>query len=152
MSWVRNLILYLHIFFQKNTKYIVLDHEIKDIDFNLGDGTEAYFACTTVFEGETLVLGGKREYNQFSKVESCGLKRINTLPFTKNLYAQVYCGTYNFKRTFGQLLEDMESRSNDYGDDYSDDGNIDYGDDEVDLFKVKTIEIALICRHQQCFT
>ena len=133
-----------------------LDHQIKGIDFNLDDGTEAYFACTTVFEGETLVLGGKREYNQFSKVESCGLKRINTLPFTKNLYAQVYCGTYNFKRTYGQLLGDMESRSNDYGDDYgddySDDGNIDYGDDEADLFKVRTIEIALICRHQQCFT
>ena len=125
-----------------------LDHQIKGIDFNLDDGTEAYFACTTVFEGETLVLGGKREYNQFSKVESCGLKRTNTLPFTENLYAQVYCGTYNFKRTYGQLLGDMESRSNDYGDDYgddySDDGNIDYGDDEADLFKVRTIEDLVI--------
>ena len=100
-----------------------LDHEIKGIDFNLGDGTEAYFACTTVFEGETLVLGGKREYNQFSKVESCGLKRTNTLPFTENLYAQVYCGTYSFKWV-------------------ACDG---------DCFKF-SVEVALICRHQQCFT
>ena len=86
------------------------------------------------------------------------MKRTNTLPFTENLYAQVYCGTYNFKRTYGQLLEDYERRlqSDDYGDDYNDDygddRNIDYGDDEADLFKVRTIEIALICRHQQCFT
>ena len=43
-----------------------LDHQIKGIDFNLGDGTEAYFACSTVFQGETLVLGGKREFNQVS--------------------------------------------------------------------------------------
>ena len=57
-------------------------------------------------------MGGKREYNQvsfqisltilifeqFSKLESCGLKYEEDLPFTKNLYAQVYCGVYNFKR------------------------------------------------------
>ena len=80
-----------------------LDHQIKSNDFILGDGTETYFACSTVFQGETLVLGGKREYNQFSKVESCGLKRTNDLPFTENLYAQVYCGVYDFKR--GNLQE-----------------------------------------------
>ena len=45
---------------------IFLDHQIKGTDFNLGDGTEAYFACSTVFQGETLVLGGKRELNQVS--------------------------------------------------------------------------------------
>ena len=117
-----------------------LDHEIKGIDFNLGDGTEAYFACTTVFEGETLVLGGKREYNQFSKVESCGLKRINTLPFTENLYAQVYCGTYTFKRSYSD--EDFDYMN------YEDPEEIDY----EDLFKPRSIEIALIYRHQQCFT
>ena len=82
-----------------------------------------------MFEGETLVLGGKREYNQFSKVESCGLKRTNTLPFTENLYAQVYCGTYTFKRATWD--EDA--------------------DDEYGEFGVRKIEIALICRHQQCF-
>ena len=96
-----------------------LDHQIKGIDFNLGDGTEAYFACKMVFQGEQLVLGGKREYNQFSKVESCGLKRTeNNLPFTKNLFAQVYCGAYTFNRGVYQ----------------------------------EPTEIALICRHQQCFT
>ena len=71
-----------------------------------------------VFKGETLVLGGKREYNQFSKVESCGLKRTNTLPFTENLYAQVYCGAYTFNWGIWQ-----DPR-----------------------------EIALICRHKQCYT
>ena len=96
-----------------------LDHQIKGIDFNLGDGTESYFACTMVFQGEQLVLGGKREYNQFSKVESCGLKRTeNNLPFTENLFAQVYCGAYTFNRGVYQ----------------------------------EPTEIALICRHQQCFT
>ena len=120
------------IFLKKYQTYLnkVLDHEIKGIDFNLGDGTEAYFACTTVFEGETLVLGGKREYNQFSKVESCGLKRTNTLPFIQNLYARVYCGTYSFKRGY-----------------WYDEDTGDYG-----VFGVRRIEIALICRHQQCFT
>ena len=119
--WSQKYQTYLHKF---------LDHEIKGIDFNLGDGTEAYFACTTVFEGETLVLGGKREYNQFSKVESCGLKRTNTLPFTDNLYAQVYCGTYTLKRNFWE--EDEERR-------------------EPEL-RTRKFEVALICRHQQCFT
>ena len=119
------------IFLKKYQTYLnkVLDHEIKGINFNLGDGTEAYFACTTVFKGEQLILGGKREYNQFSKVESCGLKRTNTLPFTENLYAQVYCGTYTFKRG------------------YWDAGNEGYGE-----FGVRKIDVALICRHQQCFT
>ena len=88
-------------------------------------------ACTTVFEGETLVLGGKREYNQISKVESCGLKRINTLPFTENLYAQVYCGTYTLKRSFWY------------------DGE---GDDTTTELRTRTFEVALVCRHQQCFT
>ena len=44
-----------------------LDHQIKGIDFTLGDGnTEVYFACSLVFKGETLILGGKRNYNQVS--------------------------------------------------------------------------------------
>ena len=43
------------------------DHQIKGIDFTLGDGnTEVYFACSLVFKGETLILGGKRNYNQVS--------------------------------------------------------------------------------------
>ena len=34
------------------------------INFNLGPGTEAYFGCTTVFKGETIVFGGKKEPQQ----------------------------------------------------------------------------------------
>ena len=37
---------------------------MKQINFTLGLGTETYFACSLVFNGETLVLGGKNEYNQ----------------------------------------------------------------------------------------
>ena len=33
-------------------------------DFTLGPHTEAYYACTAVFNGETLVFGGMREPNQ----------------------------------------------------------------------------------------
>ena len=33
-------------------------------DFTLGPHTEAYHACTAVFNGETLVFGGMREPNQ----------------------------------------------------------------------------------------
>ena len=125
----QNLIFFLG---QILLKIIFLDDKIKGVDFTIDDSTEAYFACSIVFKGETLVLGGKRKYNQvsfqisltilifeqFSKLESCGLKYEEDLPFTKNLYAQVYCGVYNFKRG---------------------------------IYKEPT-ETALICRHQQCFT
>ena len=43
-----------------------LDHEIKGIDFNFGPGTEAYFGCTVVWDGQAVILGGKKEYNQVS--------------------------------------------------------------------------------------
>ena len=33
-------------------------------NFTLGPETEAYHACTSIFNGETLIFGGKREYNQ----------------------------------------------------------------------------------------
>ena len=32
--------------------------------FTLGVNTEAYFGCSVVYNGETLVLGGKQEPNQ----------------------------------------------------------------------------------------
>ena len=32
--------------------------------FTLGVDTEAYFGCSVVYHGETLVLGGKKEPNQ----------------------------------------------------------------------------------------
>ena len=31
---------------------------------SLGPGTEAYFGCSSILNGETYVFGGKREYNQ----------------------------------------------------------------------------------------
>jgi len=34
------------------------------IVFTLDDTTEAYFSCSTVYNGETLILGGKKEPNQ----------------------------------------------------------------------------------------
>ena len=33
-------------------------------NFTLGAKTEAYYACSTVFQGETHIFGGQREYNQ----------------------------------------------------------------------------------------
>ena len=39
---------------------------MKSIDFTLGARTEAYFACTAVFGGQAIVVGGKTEYNQVS--------------------------------------------------------------------------------------
>ena len=32
--------------------------------FTLGVNTEAYFGCSVVYNGETLILGGKQEPNQ----------------------------------------------------------------------------------------
>ena len=37
-------------------------------DFTLDDATEAYFSCSTVYNGETLILGGKKEPNQVSSI------------------------------------------------------------------------------------
>ena len=36
------------------------------MELTIDDATEAYFACSLVFKGETLILGGKRKYNQVS--------------------------------------------------------------------------------------
>ena len=69
----------------------------KRIDFALGADTEVYLSCTTVYNGETLIFGGAKEYNQFSKVEGCGLRRIGELPFTRDLYSRINCGVFNFK-------------------------------------------------------
>ena len=33
-------------------------------NFTLGVKTEAYFGCSVVYKGETLILGGKKEPNQ----------------------------------------------------------------------------------------
>ena len=37
-------------------------------------------------------------------MESCGFKYKADLPFIKNLYAQVYCGVYQFKKRGETLL------------------------------------------------
>ena len=41
---------------------------MKAINFNFGAETEAYHACTVVLKGQTLVLGGKTQPNQVSKL------------------------------------------------------------------------------------
>ena len=47
------------------------------INFTLGVDTEAYFGCSVVYHGETLVLGGKKEPNQvcfcFYRLKICDL-------------------------------------------------------------------------------
>ena len=69
----------------------------KKIDFNFGAGTEVYLSCTTVYNGETLIFGGAKEYNQFSRAKGCGLIRIGDLPFTLDLYSKINCGVFNFE-------------------------------------------------------
>ena len=59
----QNLIFFLG---QILLKIIFLDDKIKGVDFTIDDSTETYFACSLVFKGETLILGGKRKYNQVS--------------------------------------------------------------------------------------
>ena len=46
---------------------ITSDSTMKSINFEFGENTEAYFACTTVLHGETLILGGQKQSNQVSK-------------------------------------------------------------------------------------
>ena len=54
------------------------DSHTKHVDFDFELGTEAYFACTVIFNDETLILGGKREYNQvFPRFYK---KSINSVP------------------------------------------------------------------------
>ena len=118
----------------------VASNQMFSTDFSFGDETEVNGACSIVFQGETLILGGRKEYNQvskfsklidhyyiififciifyfcikMSKIDLCGLERMNTdLPFESNLHAKIYCGIFNFKGNIG--------------------------------------EVALICRHQECY-
>ena len=39
-------------------------NSIQRTNFTLGEKTEAYFGCSVVYKGETLILGGKKEPNQ----------------------------------------------------------------------------------------
>ena len=48
--------------------YIILDNSMNGINFKLGPETEAYFGCTTVFKGETIVFGGKKEPQQVLRI------------------------------------------------------------------------------------
>ena len=41
-----------------------LENPIRRTHFTLGVDTEAYFGCSVVYHGETLVLGGKKKPNQ----------------------------------------------------------------------------------------
>ena len=47
------------------------DSGIKRMDFVFGNSTEAYFACSIIFNGKTLILGGKQNYNQVNKETLC---------------------------------------------------------------------------------
>ena len=47
---------------------ITSDSTMKSINFEFGENTEAYFACTTVLHGETLILGGQKQSNQVSNI------------------------------------------------------------------------------------
>ena len=42
------------------------DYPIKSVNFVMGNETEAYYSCSAILNGETLVLGGKRHFNQVS--------------------------------------------------------------------------------------
>ena len=46
------------------------------IEFDFKAGTEANGACTIVFRGQTLLLGGRKEYNQFSQVIPKQTRRV----------------------------------------------------------------------------
>ena len=59
---------------------VILDNPITGINFDLGPGTEAYFGCTTVFKGETIVFGGKKEPQQVSFYNNHSIFRI-WIPF-----------------------------------------------------------------------
>ena len=37
---------------------------MQEINFTLGGQTEAYFGCSVIYNGETLIFGGKKEPNQ----------------------------------------------------------------------------------------
>ena len=45
--------------------------------FTLGVDTEAYFGCSVVYNGETLILGGKKEPNQV--ISYLNSSKINNL-------------------------------------------------------------------------
>ena len=45
--------------------------------FTLGVDTEAYFGCSVVYHGETLILGGKKEPNQV--ISNLNNSKINNL-------------------------------------------------------------------------
>ena len=41
-------------------------------------------------------------------MESCGLKRLGLLPFTMNLFAQVYCHAFNFSHRGRRMDPNLE--------------------------------------------
>ena len=45
-----------------------INNYMQNLDFSFGSQTEVTGACTTIFKGETLILGGQKEKNQVSLI------------------------------------------------------------------------------------
>ena len=53
-----------HHFNRKSIYNFILETSLKTVNFTLKAKTDAYFACSVVFQDKTLVMGGKNEPNQ----------------------------------------------------------------------------------------
>ena len=63
-----------------------------NLDFTMGENTEAFASCSAQLNGEFYVMGGRNFSDQISKINGCKLERIGDLPFT--FYGGT-CATYN---------------------------------------------------------
>ena len=62
--------------------------------FQLEEETGSYFSCSTMANGLMMIFGGTNNVDydkQISVVDSCGLKRVGTLPMYFNMGA---CNTF----------------------------------------------------------
>ena len=64
----------------------------KNLEFTMGQNTEAFASCSAQLNGEFYVMGGANFQDQISKIDGCKLQRIGDLPFT--FYGGT-CATYN---------------------------------------------------------
>ena len=57
------------------------NQDARNFFFKFGDDTEAFCSCSLIYKGIHYVFGGRDEKRQISKIDSCALKRIGSLPF-----------------------------------------------------------------------
>ena len=74
--------------------------------FTVGAGTEAYGSCSTLWQNDFYIIGGKNEMKQISKLSGYALAVVGNLPFDhyfgscNNVAGKIYLQKFPNERNY----------------------------------------------------